>query len=50
MKNTYLYFTFIQRQTFSHLMNIEHLATGVYFVKIVASNGACSIVEKFVKN
>ncbi len=30
-------------------IDISHFTTGVYFVKIVGSNGACSIVEKFVK-
>ena len=30
-------------------IDISNLSPGVYFVKIVGSNGACSIVEKFVK-
>jgi len=30
-------------------IDISSLAPGVYFVKIVGSNGACSIIEKFVK-
>jgi len=30
-------------------IGISNLAPGVYFVKIVGSNGCCSIVEKFVK-
>ena len=30
-------------------IDISHLSPGVYFVKIHGSNGACSIVEKFVK-
>ncbi|MCW5883638.1 MAG: peptidoglycan DD-metalloendopeptidase family protein [Candidatus Kapabacteria bacterium] len=33
----------------SHRMNVEHLPAGVYFVNIVGCNGACSIIEKFVK-
>jgi len=39
----------IHPMTKSHRMNIEHLAPGVYFVKISGSNGAYAIVEKFVK-
>jgi len=30
-------------------IDVSHLPAGVYFVKIVESNGACSIVEKFIK-
>jgi len=30
-------------------IDVSKLSPGVYFVKIVVSNGACSIVEKFVK-
>jgi len=30
-------------------IDVSHLPAGVYFVKIAGSNGACSIVEKFVK-
>ena len=30
-------------------IDVSNLSPGVYFVKIVGSNGACSIVEKFVK-
>ena len=30
-------------------IDVSNLPAGVYFVKIVGSNGACSIVEKFVK-
>ena len=30
-------------------IDISNLSPGVYFVKIVGSNGCCSIVEKFVK-
>ncbi|MBX3042242.1 MAG: T9SS type A sorting domain-containing protein [Ignavibacteriae bacterium] len=30
-------------------IDVSHLPAGVYFVKINCSNGACSIVEKFVK-
>ena len=32
-----------------HRMYVGNLAPGVYFVKIGGSNGACSIVKKFVK-
>ncbi|MBX3042245.1 MAG: T9SS type A sorting domain-containing protein [Ignavibacteriae bacterium] len=30
-------------------IDVSHLPAGVYFIKINCSNGACSIVEKFVK-
>ncbi|MBX3044327.1 MAG: T9SS type A sorting domain-containing protein [Candidatus Kapabacteria bacterium] len=30
-------------------IDVSHLPTGVYFVQIIGSNGACSIVKKFVK-
>jgi len=30
-------------------IDVSHLPAGVYFMKIVGSNGACSIVEKFIK-
>jgi len=30
-------------------IDVSNLSPGVYFVKINGSNGACSIVEKFVK-
>jgi hypothetical protein len=30
-------------------IDISHLPTGIYFIRIPGSNGACSIVEKFVK-
>ncbi|MBX3042679.1 MAG: T9SS type A sorting domain-containing protein [Candidatus Kapabacteria bacterium] len=30
-------------------IDVSHLPTGVYFIRIICSNGACSIVEKFVK-
>ncbi|MBX3044678.1 MAG: T9SS type A sorting domain-containing protein [Candidatus Kapabacteria bacterium] len=30
-------------------IDISHLPAGMYFIKIIGSNGACSIVEKFVK-
>ncbi len=39
----------IHPMTSSHRMNVGDIAPGVYFVKIVGNNGACSIVEKFVK-
>ena len=30
-------------------IDVSHLPAGVYFIRITCSNGACSIVEKFVK-
>lgn len=30
-------------------IDISHLPAGLYFVKIIGSNGACPIVEKFIK-
>jgi hypothetical protein len=30
-------------------VDVSHLAAGVYFIKILYSNGASSIIEKFVK-
>ncbi|MBX3044215.1 MAG: T9SS type A sorting domain-containing protein [Candidatus Kapabacteria bacterium] len=30
-------------------IDVSHLPAGVYFIRINCSNGACSIVEKFVK-
>jgi len=32
-----------------HRMYVGNLAPGVYFIKVICNNGACSIVEKFVK-
>ena len=42
----------LETKNFSSLqqkIDVSNLSPGVYFVKIVGSNGACSIVEKFVK-
>jgi hypothetical protein len=41
----------VETKNFSSLQRIDisNLSPGVYFLKIVGCNGACSIVEKFVK-